>query len=200
MEDKTQNQQPNLIDIIEFRDATYESITETALMPYREKLSDAVGFFMNITAPIRWTSIEKVRGLDGFVTVMGFVLPEVGSKMKAGEEIIVVTPDNVDKFKSLVRFVIPAKLIEEGTKLQISNFIRDLSAIAAVTSEMDLQTMLKEYRFDGMESLTLHENYNKMLDKATKPRDIAGFDGRDLTDDQIRSAFMFSSTASDTRN
>lgn len=200
MDDKHPDQQASLIDIIEFRDATYESITETALLPYREKLSEAVSFFMKITAPIRWTSIEKVRGLDGFVTIMGFVLPELGAKMKVGEDIVEVNPDNVDKFRSMVRFIVPAKLMEEGSRLQIANFIRDLSAIAAVTPELELQTMLREYQFDGMESLTSHENYNKMLDIATRPTDIAGFDGRNLTDDQIRAAFLFSSAVSETRN
>lgn len=190
-----------LIELIDFRESMYQNLTQTAFKPFESKLSDAVTFFLNTKSPVHWLTVEKLKDIEGFVTISGFVLPEIGSTFKASEtDSVVITPDNFQKFRSLVRFVIPVRLLEEGSKMQILGFIRDLSAISAITPPEELERMLKEFHFDDMVSLTSHESYNKMLDKVTKPKEIDGFDVSEFSDEQIKQMHMFTHARSETRN
>lgn len=194
-------QTASLIELLEFRESMYENLTVTAFKPFQSKLSDAVAFFLNVKTPVHWLSIEKLPNVDGFVTVSGFLLAEIGSTVKISPtESVDITPDNFQKFKSLVRFVIPVRLLEEGDKMQILNFIRDLSSISAITPPEELERMLKEFHFDDMTSLTSHESYNKMLEQVTKPKEFDGFNISEFSDEQIKQLHMFSNTRSETRN
>jgi len=192
---------PTLHDILDFRETTYQSLTETALAPFQSKLSEAAAFFLDTNAPTTWTSIETVTGLVGFVTISGYVSPKIGSRVKLGEDDFVeATAENSHMYRSKIRFIVPIKLLETGTKLQLLTFIRELSTIASLVSEQELEQMLKEFYFDDMTSLTSHATYNRMLEQATRPRDVMGFDGTILSDEQITKAHLYSGASTETKN
>lgn len=204
MEQKTPEfnlQIASLVELLEFRDEMHKNLTETAFGPFQVKLNAAVMFYMNLQHPVTWLSIDKFKGLDGFVSVSGIVLPIIGSSVKVSEtEEITITPDNFTNFKNIARFVVPVRLLESGTKMQIMEFIRDLAGITAIATQQELEQMLKEFHFDDLDSLTSHPSYVKMLDKVTKPKEFEGFDISEFSDEKIKQLYAYSHVRPDTRN
>lgn len=196
-------QTANLSDLLDFRESMFNNLTEAAFKSFQVKLTEAVVFYLNLTTdhPIQWGTVDKFKGLAGFVVIAGFVLPIIGSEFKISEtEIETVTQDNFQKFRHLVRFILPTKLLETGTRLELSNFIRDLTAVIGIASEQDLQQLLKEYNFGEMEALTSHPSYTKLLDKVIKPKEFDGFDISNLTPEQIKKFYLLNHTKSETKN
>lgn len=180
-----------LSELLDFRDYTYKAMTVDATNIFSLKLTDAVNFYLNSTNPIDWQHIEKVSSLDGFVRVIGASIPSVGETIKVDKEDILITKDNFAQYKQLARFVLPITILETGTSIQIFQFIRDVTAIASLITDIELENILREYSTDGVGELSAHPTYIAMLDKITKPADVLGFDTSNLTDEQIRSLNMF---------
>lgn len=195
------SQTTSLIGLIDFRDEMHKNLTETIFGSFQVKLSAAVMFYMNLQHPVTWLSIEKFKGLDGFVSVSGIVLPIIGSTVRISEtEEVIITPDNFTNYKNLARFVVPVRLLENGSKMQLMEFIRDLAGITAIATQQELEQMLKEFHFDDLDSLTSHPSYIKMLDKVTKPKQFDGFDISNFSDEQIKQLYVFSHARSETKN
>lgn len=189
-----------LQDILDFREHTYVTLTREAIQLFGPILTKAVNRYLNNTAEIDWTTIEVLTGLEGYVRVTGFSLPPLGAKINVQGNEILIDKDNVYSYKQVIRFVLPVKLIDNEDGDSLVAFIRDLSAIAAVATDVEIENILKEYYFDDMKDLTSNDSYHKMLDRATKPKEVLGFDAADLTDSQITALHMYGACASETKN
>lgn len=189
-----------LQDILDFREYTYVTLTREAIQLFGPILTKAVNRYLNNTTEIDWTTIEVLTGLEGYVRVTGFSLPPLGAKINVQGNEILIDKDNVYSYKQVIRFVLPVKLIDNEDGDSLVAFIRDLSAIAAVATDVEIENILKEYYFDDMKDLTSNDSYHKMLDRATKPKEVLGFDAADLTDSQITALHMYGACASETKN
>lgn len=159
-----------LQDILDYREHTYSMLTREAIKLFGPTLTGAVNRHLNNTAEIYWTAIEPVNTLEGYVRVTGFSLPTIGSILTVEGKKVHIDKDNVYHYKQVIRLVLPIKLIESGNQDRLVVFIKDLSAIAAVATELEIENILKEYYFDGMKDLTSNNSYHKMLDRVTKPK------------------------------
>ena len=115
--------QPTLLDVLTFRDASYNSLTEAAFISIRNKLNAACCTFLKIETPINWVKIETVSGIEGFVSVSGIVCPPIGNSILIDENVVEITTDNFEKYKRPVRFILPIRLLDYGDTEEIINFI-----------------------------------------------------------------------------
>ncbi len=189
-----------LQDILDFREYTYSMLTREAIKLFGPTLTGAVSHYLNSTAEIDWTAIEPVNTLEGYVRVTGFTLPTIGSIITVEGKEVHIDKDNVYRYKQIIRFVLPIKLIESGNRNRLVAFIKDLSAIAAVATELEIENILKEYYFDEMKDLTSSNSYYKMLDRVTKPKEVMGFEATSLTDSQIAALHMYGVCSSETKH
>lgn len=189
-----------LQDILDFREYTYSMLTREAIKLFEPTLTDAVSHYLNSTSEIDWTAIEPVNTLEGYVRVTGFTLPTIGSIITVEGKEVHIDKDNVYRYKQIIRFVLPIKLIESGNRNRLVAFIKDLSAIAAVATELEIENILKEYYFDEMKDLTSSNSYHKMLDRVTKPKEVMGFEATSLTDSQIAALHMYGVSSSETKH
>lgn len=189
-----------LQDILDFREYTYSMLTREAIKLFGPTLTGAVSHYLNSTAEIDWTAIEPVNMLEGYVRVTGFTLPTIGSIITVEGKEVHIDKDNVYRYKQIIRFVLPIKLIESGNRNRLVAFIKDLSAIAAVATELEIENILKEYYFDEMKDLTSSNSYHKMLDRVTKPKEVMGFEATSLTDSQIAALHMYGVCSSETKH
>lgn len=189
-----------LQDILDFREYTYSMLTREAIKLFGPTLTGAVSHYLNSTSEIDWTAIEPVNTLEGYVRVTGFTLPTIGSIITVEGKEVHIDKDNVYRYKQIIRFVLPIKLIESGNRNRLVAFIKDLSAIAAVATELEIENILKEYYFDEMKDLTSSNSYHKMLDRVTKPKEVMGFEATSLTDSQIAALHMYGVCSSETKH
>lgn len=189
-----------LQDILDFREHTYSMLTREAIKLFGPTLTGAANRYLNNTAEIDWTAIELIDTLEGYVRVIGFFLPTIGSTITVEGKEVHIDKDNVYLYKQVIRLVLPIKLIESGNLDRLAMFIKDLSAIAAVATELEIENILKEYYFDDMKDLTSSNSYYKMLDRVTKPKEVMGFEVTGLTDSQIAALHMYGACSSETKN
>lgn len=189
----------SLVEILEFREVTYKTLTESALLPFEAKLNAAVLLYLKDNVPIKWIDVDKLRGLESFAVITGYIFPLVGTKVMVGTDFIDITDLNVQEYRQTLRFILPIKLLEIGTVPQIYKFIMEISALASVVSEQELNEMLRNFRFDN-DSFSFDESYNKMLAYATRPAEMFGFNTKNLSEEQITSLAMFNGATSETKN
>lgn len=189
-----------LQDILDFREYTYSMLTREAIKLFGPTLTGAANRYLNNTAEIDWTAIELIDTLEGYVRVTGFFLPTIGSTITVEGKEVHIDKDNVYLYKQVIRLVLPIKLIESGNRDRLAMFIKDLNAIAAVATELEIENILKEYYFDDMKDLTSSNSYYKVLDRVTKPKEVMGFEVTGLTDSQIAALYMYGACSSETKN
>lgn len=189
-----------LQDILEFRKRTYTMLTREALALIGPTLTEAVNAYLNNTAGIDWSAIEEVNALDGFVRVTGFSLPSVGTKITVAGNLVEISKENMYSYKQIIRFVLPIRLIESGDVNALVAFVKDLSAIAAIATEPELEHILKEYHSNEMKKLTSNNSYHKVLDRVARPNEVLGFNVVGLTDSQIAALHLHCASASEAKH
>jgi hypothetical protein len=199
---------PGLLEILEFRDATYSSLTDAAILPYQQKLTTAVSTFLNYDASIVWSDIHTMRQLAGFVTISGHLLPKIGDNVRdENSDMIKITRENLNKFRSMIRFVVPIKLLEIGSVDQVFSFIRELSLMAARLSELELQAILERYDCEDIDAVLSHTDCAVMPPQIATPSDkinetsaATAFGDNILSDDQATRLKLYSNIVSETRH
>ena len=189
----------SLVEIIKLRGLSYRTFTEQALLPFEQKLNAAVSQYLNNDLPIKWVDVDRLLGLDAFVLVVGYIFPLVGTIVIVDNKPITITEENVSNYRQTLRFVLPIRLLEVASIVQLHKFIIEISALAAVLSEAELTEMLHGFKFDD-ESFSFDESYAKMLAYATRPAEMFGFNTKQLSEDQITSLSMFGGAILETKN
>lgn len=194
-------QYASLLDILNYRESVYDSLTETAFHSIKQRLSEAMVMLSKNPNPISWVQIEKYNAVDGFVIVAGYTSPLIGTMVSVGgDELIEVTAENATKFRQVLRFTVPMNMLENGTTTQLYTFIRDMAAIVNLAPSHDLEELLREYNSSNMQELTKLVKYTKILDNATKPTDVFGFDGSQLSDEQITKMHIYKGCGTERAN
>lgn len=189
-----------LTDVLEFREQTYAFLTQEAVRLFGRNLTDSVNMYLNSNSIIEWNTVELMPTLDGFVRVMGLTTPSIGAIIDVNGSKITIDENNVTQYKQIIRFVLPIHLLESGSINEMYSFIKDLSSIATVASEKDIEVILKDYYSSNSTKLTLSDFYNRILDKQTRPTKIMDFDVSGLTDEQIASIFSYMPCKTETIN
>ena len=196
-----EDEKTSLCDALNFREAAYANFTEQALKPIQEKLSQAAALFLKIDSPIIWSDIKALVSQPKCLMVFGYVLHPIGKILQLNEETFVeITPENVHLFKRTFRFIFDMTLLEKGTTVQILKFMIDLTAISDPATEEELDKLMTEYNYDTSPLLTSCDIYNRILERITKPTEIAGFNASLLNDDQIKMLHSLSNCVSGTIN
>lgn len=172
------------------RDRIHSALTKKVLGEISHPLTEAINMFSGSNENIDWYSIESVAGLEDYVRVVGFSLPIPGTSIIVEGQPILITEENNNKYKKVIRFVLPTKLIASDNVDLLASFVADLSAIAAISTDRDMENLLKSYLYNNLQRLTDSPFYYKILDKATKPSEAFGFNISDLNDEQVKSLFL----------
>lgn len=190
----------NLSDLLDVREATHTGLTQAIMKPYENVLTNVVRIVSGHDNPVYWQSVEKIKNLPEFVTVGGYSTPSIGALVHATTGEVTITNENVKRYRSEVRMVVPIKLLQSGTEVQLISFVKQFAAISAVTSGEELMSILRQYLKYEHEELYSKEHYMQLLDNATRPADIEGFDTSHLTDDQMTRIRLYSSAQTETKH
>lgn len=170
---------------LRYRDEIYSATTAKIINDVSDVLSEALNAYTGNIEAINWSSVEFDQSVAGYIRVTGFTTPSPGMTIQIGGQQILLTEANVKLYKKIIKFVLPLGLVEEGDTAQLTSFIADLSAIASVASEAEIEDLLRNYSYTDTEKLTQTQNYYKILDRVTKPSEVLGFSAANLTDEQI---------------
>ncbi len=192
---------PTTLDgLVEYRDFIYSTLTKEIIQLFSERLNEALIDFIPNSPEIDWNTIEKIVSLPKYVRMVGISSPVLGSIAMVDGNKITITEENSRRFKNLVRFIFPVKLLEEGSVSQIASYIKDITYISSIVSERDIENLLMNYDFTRNTPLHDVDGYAKLLDRATKPKEIMGFSTDFLSDEHIKSLFLATDLVSETKN
>ena len=192
---------PTTLDgLIAYRDFIYSTLTQDIVALISGKLNSALAEFIPNSISIEWSTMEKVPSLQSCVRMIGSSSPVLGSTAKIADKDVTVTAENARLFRNLIRFTFPIRLLEDGSEEQIISYIKDISYISTIVTEADLEQLLSTYDFD--KNIELHDTaeYARIMDKATKPKEILGFSTDFLSDEHIKSLFLAAELVSETKN
>lgn len=201
-EDTTDTALPGLVEILEFRDATYSSLTDAAILPHQDKLTSAVHAYLQQDSSVVWSDMNLIKQLAGFITITGYIFPKLGESVRDGNsQSVIVTRENVSKFRSLLRFVLPVNLLEIGTIDQMVSFMRELTFLAAKLTEVELQAILEVYDCNDLDSTLISTEHATAPEQiATPVEPVPVFNDITLTEDQVKRMQLYSNITSDTRH
>jgi hypothetical protein len=177
-------EETTLASLLDARELSYMRHTHVILSKIREKLDTAVQMALN-TSNVTWQTVERHPQIPNNVNVMGYNKVTVGTTIPINGEDVLITEENKNLYTNTVRFVIPISLLENGSAIQIYNFLRELTEISVMLTEKDLMDILNDPDFDGARSLYEYPKFANIMEKATRPKTFMDFSTDDLTEEQI---------------
>lgn len=178
-------EETTLASLLDARELSYTKHTHVILSKVKDKLDTAVQMTLN-TSNVVWQTLERHPQLPNNVNVMGYNKVIVGTTIPINGADVLITEENKNLYTNTVRFVIPVALLENGTAIQIYNFLRELTEISVMLTESDLMEILNDPNFDGARSLYEYPKFANIMEKATRPKTFMDFATDDLTEDQIK--------------
>ena len=173
-------------ELLTDRDDGYQVKTMEIFHRLSPKLTGAVQKFLGTEDRIYWDTIERLPKSKNCVRIFGHIFFKPGEVIKTPEKEIVVTEDTWKFYKKLIRLTLPLSLLDSGEPEQIAAYVKDVAKLAPFVSDEELAVLLDDVEFNGTDSLLNNPKFSSLLDNATKPKEVMGFDVSNLTDDQIR--------------
>lgn len=201
LDDNDTDDIPTTLDgLVAYRDFIYSSLSQDIIALFSARLNSALTQFIPNSSDIEWSTIEKVPRLQAYVRMVGSSSPVLGSVAKVDGNDVTITEQNARMFRNLIRFIFPIKLLEDGSVEQITTYIKDISYISTVVTEVDIERLLSTYDFS--QNIDLHNTaeYVRILDKSTKPKEIMGFATDFLSDEHVHALFLATALVSETKN
>ena len=151
---------------------------------------------------ITWTNIEQVKGTDRAVIVSGYMTLKVGDVIKVGEDSITIDEKNVNEYNKFVKFAFPIVMLELASTQELADHILRMSHICGSkdVAPEQIAKMLDKIA-DAFETAIMNDPSSfKILDDATKPSTVLGFNASDLTDEQILKLKLYEKNEVETLN
>lgn len=157
-------------ELIEIRQALYKVYTNQIIKLNSDKLKEVVGKLFPTTSNVEWLDVISIVDIKDMVCFVG-IINRQNSNSEAMQEIIKLSVfinhlnyDNVDEICKEIQFI----------DLITNNFENE-----------DINFILNHEQFNGYNSFYTNKIFEKYFNKLTRPKDILGFDTKDLTDYHI---------------
>ncbi len=179
----------NIGKLLEQRVVTFTNQTNEIVDKFAERLTPAFQKIYN--APGRrivWTAIDSIKGTDKAVVVSGFMALEIGETIHIGDKEILLDETNVNEYNKLVKFAFPIIMLELATTDELVEHINRIAKIggAIEISPETLAKILDKISEDYHNKILDDPTKVAIVDAATRPESVSGFDAAGLTDEQIR--------------
>lgn len=142
---------------------------------------------------ITWTGIEQIKGTDRAVIVSGYMMLKLGDVIKIGEDSITIDEKNVNEYNKFVKFAFPIVMLELASAEELKDHILRMSHICGAkdVAPEQLAKMLDKIA-DSYESSLLNDPMKvSVIESATRPESVLGFNVGELTEDQIRKLKLY---------
>jgi hypothetical protein len=179
----------NITNLLEQRLATFTTQTNEIISKFSEKLTLAFQKIYNAPGrKIVWTAIDSIKGTDKAVVVSGFMALEIGETIHIGDKEILLDETNVNEYNKLVKFGFPIIMLELATTEELVEHINRISKIggAMEVSPEALAKILDKVSEEYHTKILSDPTKVEVVDAATRPESVLGFDAAGLTDEQIR--------------
>lgn len=184
----------NIAKLLEQRVSTFTTQTNEIVAKFADRLTPAFQRIYNASGRrIVWTSIDSLVGTEKAVVVSGFMALEVGEIINAGDKEILLDETNINEYNKLVKFAFPIIMLELATTDELVEHINRISKISgAMSLSPEALAKLLDKASDDYQNQILNDpNKIELIDAATKPETVIGFDAADLTDEQIRKLKLY---------
>lgn len=160
---KNNNKMSNLRELFNQREFAYLTLSQDILDEIGPTVLDAALEMLNIEdEDVSW---EDVQLVDDVITLVAFVLYRPGDiAITEAKEKVLITEENMDIYKRIIRIGVPLNIAETGTKEDIITFLKNIQATKNANNSNEPDT--------------------KMLEAKMKLT-YDGFDTSDLSDDQL---------------
>lgn len=184
----------NIAKLLEQRVSTFTSQTNEIVAKFADRLTPAFQRIYN--APNRrivWTAIDSLIGTDKAVVVSGFMALELGETITVGDKAILLDESNINEYNKLVKFAFPIIMLELAT---IDELVEHVNRISKISEAMSLtpealSKLLDKVSDDYQNHILNDPSKVEIIDAATKPETVVGFDATTLTDEQIRTLKLY---------
>lgn len=184
----------NIAKLLEQRVSTFTTQTNEIVAKFADRLTPAFQRIYNASGRrIVWTSIDSLVGTDKAVVVSGFMALEVGEIINVGDKEILLDETNINEYNKLVKFAFPIIMLELATTDELVEHVNRISKISGAMSLSPeaLAKLLDKVSDDYQNQILNDPNKIELIDAATKPETVIGFDAADLTDEQIRKLKLY---------
>ena len=184
----------NVSKILSERGESFNTSTKKIFDLVGDKLTKAFQVVYNAPGqPINWTTIEMLEGSKTSVTVAGNMPLAMGEVIEIGEKKITVDETNINEYNKYVKFAFPIVMIELASAEELIEHVNRLGRIGSSVdvSPSDLSGMLDKLAKAFEEKILNDPAKISIMEKATQPKTIMGFDTADLTEEQMNKLKMF---------
>lgn len=190
----------SIVNLLELRAREYDIITKRVFDSFGDCISEAIKQYLLEDSPFKLHDIQTIHGINGFVRITAILSPQLGTSIKVNDKMVEITEQNVNKFKSLTKIVVPIRLIQKKDAKAMAEFAKDLSYILPVASDVDIQKLLTIYNDEQHLKLSDINFYYTLLETKTRPPNVNGFSTGTLTEQQMLSFNLFKECITETLN
>lgn len=173
-----------LLEKIISRDKLFFNVSVDILAGITEKLNKAFQYLIKDVREVKWDSIELVAGTTNFVYVQGTFTPQIGDIVTYDDgSKAEITADTLNKaYRNFIRIMLPLKILEEGDAIEIFEKMKDYNQLNSLMSRDELIDTINSIKCEDLADILQDD---EILAKITRPKQIAGFLTRDMTEQQV---------------
>lgn len=193
----------NISKLLEQRISTFTTQTMEIVNKFSDRLTPAFQKIYNAEhRRFIWTTIDAIKGTDKAIIVSGYMTLEVGEIIHIGEKEILLDETNVNEYTKLVKFAFPIIMLELATSDELVEHINRISKIGgAMEISPEALAKILDKVSDEYQNKILNDPMKvEVIDAATKPETVLGFNSAGLTDEQIRKLMLYEKVDLETIN
>lgn len=177
---------------LKHRKLVYDQITRDILNNYKNILNKSLFLYARQERKIEWYDIFVIPFLPNHVEVQGLLITEIGDTIFVeNDKTIKIDESNYFEYKdnsSVFRTVIPIKALEESDCLTICKSMKAYDDVMKLLSFGEIVDIILKYNVTSF--IEFFEN-PIILEKITRPKQLAGFDTGNLSEEQFNKLKLF---------
>lgn len=190
--------EPSLDLLLSKRDYDYMSFTKKAIETFGSKLTKALQMHLKTERNITWFRVERYKGIDGFVIVMGDVEVVPGDMVNTPEGGILATEENYKNLTNTARYILSSKVLQQGNPEAIYQHIVFIETLAREATEEQIHEILSNEIFDSA-ALIENPQMQAIVNRITRPTVFESFDTSNLTEEQYNTLRLCAGSQSKSR-
>lgn len=175
--------------LIDKRDYDLRRATAKIIEIFGESLTIASKRIIGVDRNIEWVAMERTQKTKSYVNMTGHVEIREGDTINVGGEQIVVQAHETRKYNNVFVVTVAMRVLETLNADLIQQNIKFVVEAIKTTSPEALVELLESGVNNQME-LYVAPEHQKLLERVTRPRYVAGFDTHDLTKEQYDALAM----------
>lgn len=186
----------NISKLLAERDEQFKRSTDKILMKISDRLTSAFRIVLKTPdAQITWNELIPLDGSSTSVYVTGTIGLKIGDVISIDSKEIVIDESTVNQYNKFIRFGFPIIMLELATVEELVEHMERVSKIGGAidVSAEQLAKIIDKLGKTFEEKILNDPAKLSVLDSATRPTSILGFDASGLNDEQIRKLKLFES-------